>query len=307
MIRFLSVQAPYLVGILHPFASRLGKIEGLTDVLCVNLDSNQLKTLNMANPRTTVPDMLKKVGKKSSSDTLGAAECLARDLDEIVKADLTLWQQEEIKAGGFNEKGGTKENGVNPLDASESGRNITLPSEGATKQTFIHKMKNPLKMSITSAKKEKGAMSLEEKRQYETSVDAAVAFGKMIRKSFGKDGGEGLDESDNIDHDDDIDNQANTVPRYVAPSHDIGVGSSGVEPSSVAEGGRARSPHVLLHSHVRRHGNVPVGDARDVLAGPTEVFAEEETAGGEGERADVHRIAEIQLEQHVRDSREEPD
>ena len=51
MLRFLSVKAPYLVGILHPFASRLGKIEGLADVLCVNIDKNELKTLNMANPR----------------------------------------------------------------------------------------------------------------------------------------------------------------------------------------------------------------------------------------------------------------
>ena len=47
MLRFLSAKSPYLVGILEPFAKWLGKIEGLSDVLCVNVDKNELKTLNM--------------------------------------------------------------------------------------------------------------------------------------------------------------------------------------------------------------------------------------------------------------------
>ena len=36
MIKFLAVKAPYLVGILEQHAPRLRKIDGLTDVLCVN-------------------------------------------------------------------------------------------------------------------------------------------------------------------------------------------------------------------------------------------------------------------------------
>jgi len=230
MLRFLNVQAPYLVGILHQFASRLGKIEGLTDVLCVNLDKNELKTLNMANPRTTVPDMLKKAGKKSS-DSVGAVECLARDLDEIVKADQTLWQQDEAKAGGSSEKASKESGGV--LDSSESHRNIGIKVESmtASKQSFIEKMKNPMKKRVADAKQR--VMSLEEKRQYETSVDAAVAFGKMIRKSFAKDVGEDGDDTGEGDEDD-AENAANAAPRYVAPSHDID-GAGGVEPSVVAE------------------------------------------------------------------------
>ena len=89
----LSLDAPYLVGILHPYASRLGKIEGLADVLCVNLDKNELKTLNMSDPRVTVPDMLKR--GKSRGEEPHAAETLARDLDEIMKADQILWDHDE--------------------------------------------------------------------------------------------------------------------------------------------------------------------------------------------------------------------
>jgi hypothetical protein len=65
--------APYLVGILHSHASRLGKIEGLADVLCMNLDKNKLKMLNMPNPCITVPDMLKRV-----KSTGGGAEAALR-------------------------------------------------------------------------------------------------------------------------------------------------------------------------------------------------------------------------------------
>ena len=36
MLKFLTVKAPYLVGILQPYASRLSRSEGLTDILCVN-------------------------------------------------------------------------------------------------------------------------------------------------------------------------------------------------------------------------------------------------------------------------------
>jgi len=216
MLRFLSVQAPYLVGILHPFAPRLGKIEGLTDVLCVNVDNNELKTLNMATPRTCVPDMLKKVSRKS--DSVGAAECLARDLDEIVKADQLLWQDEE--KAGWSEK--AKENGIKGLDTSDTVRgSIKVEGLNPTKQSFIERMKHPLQRRMDSTKKR---MSLEEKRKYETSVDAAVAFGKMIRSNFQKD----ADDEASFAED-----ELDAGPKYSAPSHDIDIGS--VEASTVAE------------------------------------------------------------------------
>ena len=102
MLRYLGASTPYLVGVLTQFSGRLGKTPGLTDVLCVNLDENELKTLNMADPRGTVPDMLKRAKKSvvpggGGSEVMSAAECLAEDLDEIAKADAKLWQTEDEK------------------------------------------------------------------------------------------------------------------------------------------------------------------------------------------------------------------
>ena len=85
LIPSLSANVPYLVGVLTPFVKRLRDLEGLADVLCVNVDKNELKTFQMPNPRTTVPDLLKKVGRKSDQ-SVPAAETLANDLDEIFQA-----------------------------------------------------------------------------------------------------------------------------------------------------------------------------------------------------------------------------
>jgi hypothetical protein len=61
MIQYLGeVDVPYLVGILQPYACRLGTIKGLVDVLCLNVDTNEIKALNMSKPRATVPNMLSK-------------------------------------------------------------------------------------------------------------------------------------------------------------------------------------------------------------------------------------------------------
>lgn len=328
MIQHLGVRAPYLVGMLHPYASRLGKVEGLTDVLCVNLDKNEVKTLNMSNPRATVPDMLKKAGKRSSSDAVGAPECLARDLDEIAKADLALWHQEGARAnggGGAAAGGGTREGGVKGgLDSSE---NLRADGAAATKrESLLEKMKNPMKRSITITKQR--VMSMEEKRQYETSVDAAVAFGKMIRKSFAvKDGDE---DGDDANDEDESDIQANAAPKYVAPSHDIHIGSSGVEPSIVAEneGGEEDVRAALTCFFIHMYGDMGMylsetqgtfwyvecrasfgfvgvhsNSCATFQAGPAKVPIEEEAAGREGECTNVHRVAEIQREQHVCNTR----
>lgn len=85
LISSLSANVPYLVGVLTPFIKRLRDLEGLTDVLCCDLDKNELKTVNMSNPRITVPDLLKKTSRKSDQ-SVSAAEMLANDLDEIFQA-----------------------------------------------------------------------------------------------------------------------------------------------------------------------------------------------------------------------------
>jgi hypothetical protein len=93
MINLLSVKAPYIVGVLKQYAPRLSRINGLVDVLCVNVDANELNTVNMATPRITVPDMLRKTSGKKTEQP--AAEMLANDLDEIFQADMKLWQQSD--------------------------------------------------------------------------------------------------------------------------------------------------------------------------------------------------------------------
>ncbi len=85
LIPSLTANVPYLVGVLSPFVKRLRELEGLSDVLCVNVDKNELKTFNMPNPRTAVPDLLKKVSRKYDQ-SVPAAETLANDLDEIFQA-----------------------------------------------------------------------------------------------------------------------------------------------------------------------------------------------------------------------------
>ena len=60
----------------------------------------------------------------------------------------------------------------------------TTGSAPERRQSFLERMKNPMKRQVSNAKR---IVSLEERREYATSVDAAVAFGKMIRSTFGKD------------------------------------------------------------------------------------------------------------------------
>ena len=94
------------------------------------------------------------------------------------------------------------------------------------KRSLLERMKHPMKKTVTNAKR---AMSLEEKRQYATSVDAAVAFGKMIRSTFQ---GGAEDGEDGGKKDDQADEELDT-PRYQAPAHDIDL--NGVEACMVAE------------------------------------------------------------------------
>lgn len=234
MIRFLSVKTPYLVGILHPFASSLAKIEGLTDVLCVNVDTNELKTLNMTNARLTVPDMLKKVRGKSDTGPSGA-EALARDLDEILKADQILWQQDMV--GGDK----AKESSKNVMDTSET---LRIDPVHPRKQGLLEKMKNSRSFS-------KKKSSREDTRELTTSVDAAVAFGKMIRSTLGRD-----NDEDEKQVEDEYEDELST-PKYSAPSHDADIGS--VEACIVAEneGGEEDLRAALTCFFIYMYGKLP--------------------------------------------------
>ena len=237
--------APSALAWLAKFAPRLGKIEGLTDVLCVNVDKNQLKTLNMAAPRQCVPDMLKKTSRKAES--MGAAECLAKDLDEIVKADQTLWQQEE-KVGGGNDRA---KDGIKRPDSLGKGG---LAGPDADKKSSL--VKKLLTKRVTNAKKH--ILSLEEKRQYETSVDAAVAFGKMIRSNF-------QNNPDNKHAPREEDPELATAPKYAAPSHDIDIGSVEACTVSENEGGEEDIRAALTCFFLYMYGDMGVRDASTII------------------------------------------
>ena len=213
MINLLSVKAPYLVGVLKQYAPRLSNINGLTDVLCVNVDANELNTVNMATPRITVPDMLRKTpGKKTE---LSAAEMLANDLDEIFQADQKLWQQND-KNDQRN-----KEIIVKAQDQiSDLGVDAPANSTLNKKRTIMDRLIKTKESSGIN----RAAMSLEERRQ--GSVDAAVAFGRAIRLIIG-------------DKTEEVSTMATEpsleAPKYSAPSQEV-LGDMGcVEACTVAE------------------------------------------------------------------------
>eukprot|EP00804_Cyclotella_cryptica_P019971 CCRYP_007890-RA/>CCRYP_007890-RA protein AED:0.06 eAED:0.06 QI:175/0.87/0.77/1/1/1/9/101/1035 len=204
MLKFLSVKAPYLVGILKQYAPGLSRIRGLSDVL--------------------LPDMLRKIpGKKSEA---AAAEMLANDLDEIFQADQKLWQQDDKSAGTGNDK----TVGVKAPDNSNDAAAENSANESSNKKSNLFD-----KLTKQSSKKEglgaaKKTLSLAERRQ--GSVDAAVAFGKMIRDSLESQ----LKDDDKRDESSAVEDDAKLVsPKYSAPSQEM-LGDIGcVEACTVAE------------------------------------------------------------------------
>jgi hypothetical protein len=212
MINLLSVKAPYIVGVLKQYAPRLNRINGLVDVLCVNVDANELNTVNMATPRITVPDMLRKTSGKKTEQP--AAEMLANDLDEIFQADMKLWQQ--------SDKGDQKAKDVvvkAPEPVADLGVD-TPASDSNKKKTILDR----LTKTKTATGTNRAGMSLEERRQ--GSVDAAVAFGRMIRDIIG-------DKTEDISTMEPEPELA--APKYSAPSQEV-LGDMGcVEACTVAE------------------------------------------------------------------------
>ena len=258
---------PFLVGILAKYTNRLSKLSGLVDVLCVDVDKNEVKTLNMKDPRTTVPDMLSKRGMRGSGSSSSsssskrdnidpyAAEILAGDLDEIMRADQILWGQGGNNSGGSGSvrnlsktSGSFRHSSINSSSinssmletSSDNSPDIIGRRSSNRAMTFLEQMKNPttllwkgngMKDTINNTvSKSKYNMSLEEKRQYATSVDAAVAFGRMIRSNF-KAGLEGASEhttSVSLE-----DKNVTSVPRYAKPVHDVNIGT--IEACTVSE------------------------------------------------------------------------
>ena len=94
--KYLATRAPYLVGVLEQFSSNLEMIPGISNVLCVNLDSDELRTFNMTDPSKSIPDLLKTDKRsKNSAQSFHAPDILAKELSEIKKYDERLWGRDD--------------------------------------------------------------------------------------------------------------------------------------------------------------------------------------------------------------------
>ena len=96
--------------------------------------------------------------------------------------------------------------------------------------SFLERMKTPLRGRVLNhVQKKLLNMSLEEKREYAGSVDAAVAFGRMIRSTFQGEVEKNEGGGTNVIA---AASEQKLAPRYAAPSHD-NIGS--IDPCAVSE------------------------------------------------------------------------
>jgi hypothetical protein len=91
MLSCLSVKRPYLVGLLDDYVENLESLRTLTDVLCIHLDKNLIRTFGMANPAKLIPDIMSKDSQKSGSGVL------FNDMEQILKAEKRIWGEFEAK------------------------------------------------------------------------------------------------------------------------------------------------------------------------------------------------------------------
>lgn len=242
-----SSSRPYLVGILNNHASKVRHLLGnsVLDVLYIQLDTNEVMTLNMANPKWTVPDLLKKTGSNiiigggggggnngggSNQSQKTASECLANDLDEILKAEQQALSGQEIATtgGGSGTSNGKRSDNTTPTTPV-----VSTPSDG----------KYPRRKSQSSTGTAVRYMSLLERREYASSVDAAAAFGKLIRSSFFVDADSGGNNNDALEDDEDGRKKdqrrrqvlSPTLPLYSSTSNNDNDISSFVASSLVSE------------------------------------------------------------------------
>ena len=91
MLSCLAVKRPYLVGLLDEHLEYLESLRNLTDVLCIHLDRNLIRTFGMANAGKLLPDIMSKDAQKSGSGFLFS------DMEQILKAEKRIWGALEAK------------------------------------------------------------------------------------------------------------------------------------------------------------------------------------------------------------------
>lgn len=200
----LLVETPYLVGVLSVFASEVRKIlrQSISDVVYINLDKNEVMTLNMTDPRVTVPDLLtKKVGNTGGQKS--ASEMLALEFDEILKSDKAEDDASVKKAD-------------NTSTALSATRRASVDSTSSKESKKIQRRKSVSSNNVGRA------MSLLERREYASSADAAAAFGKLIRSSFPV-GAVEVDAPEGDDAEDERRKRQSqpASPMYYSPSQDV--------------------------------------------------------------------------------------
>lgn len=87
--QYLAAPYPYLIGVLSQNAPRLDKTDGLGEVLIIQLDSNAMETRGMDQQtvQQKLPDLFQHQDVQQQGGAATAAELLAQDLVEGLKAD----------------------------------------------------------------------------------------------------------------------------------------------------------------------------------------------------------------------------
>lgn len=136
LLKYVTVETPYLIGVLDNQVDSLDQIPGIGKLLCINLDTNSMTTFFVANPSLWIPDLLFR-SKRNKGGGMSCPELLAQDLDDVLKSDKRMWAETK-----------EKENQVDP-DSKKKFRNLS--SKNKSFKAFLRKRKSSLSsMSKTS-------------------------------------------------------------------------------------------------------------------------------------------------------------
>ena len=129
LLKYLTVESPYLIGLLDIHVEHFDQIPGIGKVLCINLDTNNMTTFFVQNPALWIPDLLYR-RKRVKSSAMSCPEILAQDLDDILKADKRMWAETKEKEG------------TNDQDARKSFLNFNKNKPSAKPSGLLQRMRN---------------------------------------------------------------------------------------------------------------------------------------------------------------------
>jgi len=86
LLKYVTVETPYLIGVLDNQVDSLDQIPGIGKLLCINLDTNSMTTFFVSNPSLWIPDLLFR-SKRNKGGAMSCPELLAQDLDDVLKKD----------------------------------------------------------------------------------------------------------------------------------------------------------------------------------------------------------------------------